>query len=334
MKLRKAAHLIAVIISVVLIFGLTSCGSGEKSKDDGKLNIVTTIYPEYDWAKELAGDKANVSYLINSGVDLHSFQPSAKDINEISQADIFIYTGGESEEWVEDVLDEIGNDGRIVINLIDVLGDKVREEEVVEGMQEEDHDESGKEDDDPDKAFAEEQDEHVWLSLRNAKVFAKELSSALIEADTANKEFYSKNADSYMEKLDELDKKYESGLKDAKVRTVLFGDRFPFRYMCDDYDIKYFAAFPGCSAETEASFETIRFLAGKVDELGLKAIMVTEGSDEKIAKAISKNTKEKDQKILALDSMQSKTMDDVEKGASYLSVMEKNLGVLKEALGV
>ncbi len=215
----------------------------------------------------------------------------------------------------------------IVINLLDELGDSVKEEELAEGMQEEeeehdhDHDEEGP-----------EYDEHVWLSLKNASVLVQSISDALGKIDPDNADKYSSNASAYNEKLDELDSKYQAAISDAPVNTVLFGDRFPFRYLTDDYGLDYYAAFVGCSAETEASFETITFLAKKLDELGLKAVLTIEGSDHRIAETIIQNTNEKNQQILTMDSMQSTTSKDVAGGSTYLSIMEKNLSVLTEAL--
>ena len=177
-----------------------------------------------------------------------------------------------------------------------------------------------------------EYDEHVWLSVKNAEVLSKAIADALEKADPDHKDIYQENASAYSEKLKDLDAKYQEVVDGASQKTLLFGDRFPFRYLVDDYGLSYYAAFVGCSAESEASFDTISFLANKVDELGLKDIMAIENSNQKIAKTIIENTKEKNQKILTLDTMQSTTSDDVKNGTTYLSVMEKNLEVLKEAL--
>ena len=192
--------------------------------------------------------------------------------------------------------------------------------------EEEESEEKSEEEEEP------EYDEHVWLSLKNAKVFCKATADDLSEIDKDHAETYQKNEENYAAKLDELDQNYQKTVDEASQKTLLFGDRFPFRYMVDDYGLDYYAAFMGCSAETEASFETITFLAGKLDELGLKNVMTIEKSDQKITKAIIENTKDKNQKILTLDSMQSATSDDVKAGTTYLSVMEDNLEVLKEAL--
>ena len=338
---------ISLIIAVLLIAGcLSACSSGSKqpAADTGKLQIVTTIFPEYDWAMNILGDnpaQADVTMLLDKGVDLHSFQPSAADILKISTCDLFIYVGGESDEWVEDALQEATNKEMIVINLLDVLGDAVKEEEVIEGMQEEehDHDHEHEDEDDHDEDHEHEHengevefDEHVWLSLRNAAVLVNSISDAVQKIDPDNAEAYKKSAAAYIEKLNTLDAEYQAAVSGASFKTLLFGDRFPFRYLVDDYGLSYYAAFVGCSAETEASFETITFLAQKVDELSLPAVMSIEGTDHRIAETIVQNTQTKGQQILTMDSMQSVTAKDVTNGTTYLSIMEKNLSVLKEAL--
>ena len=315
---------ISIIICAVMALGVfTACsGNGNANTDSGKLKIITTIFPEYDWVRNIAGDKADITMLLDNGVDLHSYQPTADDIIKISTCDVFVYVGGTSDSWVKDTLKDAVNKDMVVLNLLDLLGENAKEEEEKEGMQTEDEEhEEGP-----------EYDEHVWLSLRNAAVLCQKISDALCEKDAANADFYKSNTTAYIEKLNSLDSQYKDAVNAAKQKTVLFGDRFPFRYLTDDYGLDYYAAFVGCSAETEASFETIMFLARKVDELGLTSIMQIETSDGSIAETIKKNTKTGDQKILTIDSLQSVTAKDVESGSTYLSVMEKNLEVLKDAL--
>ena len=277
--------------------------------------------------REILGDKADraeVTMLLDNGVDLHSYQPTADDIIKISDCDLFIYVGGESDGWVEDVLKEAANKDMQVINLLDVLGEQVKEEEVVEGMETEE--EESEDEDEP------EYDEHVWLSLKNAQTLCVTLADALCAIDPDNKNTYIANAAAYRDKLAALDADYKAAVEGATHKTVLFGDRFPFRYLVDDYGLSYYAAFVGCSAETEASFETISFLAGKVDELGLPCVLTIEGAQHKIAETIVQNSAAKNQSILTLDSMQSTTSADAANGTTYLSVMESNLDVLKQAL--
>lgn len=335
--MKNFKRIFAVFFCLLLAAGiLGGCGKAESSSISAPsasqsgskpLKIVTTIFPEYDWVREILGDKADhaeVTMLLDNGVDLHSYQPTADDIIKISDCDLFIYVGGESDDWVEDALKEATNKEMQVINLLDVLGEQVKEEEVVEGMEAEE--EESEDENEP------EYDEHVWLSLKNAETLCNAITDALEEIDPANKDAYAANAASYLEKLAALDGEYQTVVDNAARKTVLFGDRFPFRYLVDDYGLSYYAAFAGCSAETEASFETISFLAGKVDELGLPCVLTIEDAQHKIAETIVQNTAEKNQSILTLDSMQSTTSTDVANGTTYLSVMESNLDVLKQAL--
>ncbi len=508
-----------LMISALSAALLAGCGGSKKAESSAaasetaiaegkKLKVVTTIFPEYDWAKAVLGDKAEnaeLTLLLKNGVDLHSYQPSAEDISKISEADLFVYVGGESDEWVNDALKEAKNKDMKVINLMEVLGDKAKEEELKEGMQESEHehshgkevstfedgevkdrtlgdwkgewqsayplaksgaldkafqakaeqtgkmtaeeykayytkgyetdiakiaidddtisftDESGKTVKSPYKyvgtyiqnwstgtkaamyrfeaedknsgapiyveindhmiepAAAEhfhipfsnesfdaikdpesywptfypasltaeevcdelaghdhheepEYDEHVWLSLKNAELYVNKIAEDLSTLDAANADSYKKNAEDYNKKLTELDKQYAETVDKAANKYLLFGDRFPFRYLVDDYGLDYSAAFVGCSADTEASFETVRFLAEKADEKKLNSILVIENSDQKIANTIQQNTKDKNQKILVMDSMQSVTEKNIADGETYLGVMQKNLEVLKQAL--
>lgn len=302
-----------------------------------KKSIVCVTYPEYDWVMNILGDKAacfNVTLLQNNGTDLHSYQASIKDIAKISVCDMLVFVGGESDEWVEKAVAEAKNKNMIVVNMMEALGDKVKEEEIVEGMQaeeeeeEDEHEHAGRH----HRHDEVEYDEHVWLSLRNAATLVQTLAQKISELDSANAAAYKANAASYAKALNDLDAQCKAAVAAAAKKTILFGDRFPFRYLADDYNLKYYAAFVGCSAETEASFETVIFLAKKVDELGLNAVLTIEKSDKKIAKTIVSNTKKKSAEILEMDSLQSITQKDIKAGRSYLSAMKKNLEVLKKAL--
>ncbi len=322
------------LIFALMATGLmTGCGTGTEPalKDDDRIKIVTTVFPEYDWVRAILGELAEnteLTLLLDDKVDLHSFQPTADDIVKISTCDLFVYVGGESDEWVEAALKEASNPDMVVVNLLDILGDMVKEEEIAEGMQTEEHEHEHEEGE--EEAY----DEHVWLSLKNARHICQTLAEQLEKIDPENAESYQSNASAYIEQLNSLDAKYQEAVQQSDKKVVLFGDRFPFRYLTDDYNLEYYAAFSGCSAETEASFETIVFLANKMDELSLNNILVIDGSDQKIADTILSNTQsgKKEQKILSMDSMQSTTLNDVEHGVTYLSVMEKNLEALKQAL--
>lgn len=325
--------------------------SGEKATSK-KISVVATIYPQYDWLKNILGerfDAVNLKLLIKNGTDLHSYKPSAQDIASIAGADMVVFVGGESDEWIKKALAATPKEGRITVNLMEALGDRVKEEEVVEGMQAEDehHHEGGEEAEEHEHhEHAEthehehhhhdeevENDEHIWLSVINTKILVSRLAEALAQIDTANAETYKTNATNYTVKLNELDNAYAAAVAQANNKTILFGDRFPFRYMVDDYGIKYFAAFVGCSAESEASFETVTFLAGKMDSLSLPAIFTIEGGNGKIARTILEASKKsKNAEILTLNSMQSVTDAQMKDGLDYLSIMQSNLDVLKKAL--
>lgn len=330
--------IIAAATALLVAAGMfTGCGASEKPTAQGdKLKIVTTIFPEYDWTREILGDqseRAEVTMLLDNGVDLHSYQPTADDLIKIAECDLFIYVGGESDGWVESALASTSNPDRAVINLIDTLGDSVKLEEVVEGMQETEHDHEEDEDHahDVDEQEA-ETDEHVWLSLGNAQAVCQKIAEKLGEIDPEHEQAYTQNALAYIDQLAALDAKYQAAVDAANNKTLVFGDRFPFRYLTEDYGLDYYAAFVGCSAETEASFETIRFLAEKTDALGLSHVLTIENPNHKIAETVVANTSGKNQQVLSMDSMQSVTSKDVAAGATYLSIMEHNLDVLTQAL--
>ena len=318
----------ALLLTFVLFLSL--CPVSGLAEEAGKIRVVTTIFPIYDWVREIAGDTGNteITLLLDSGVDLHSFQPSAQDILKVATCDLFIYVGGESDEWAEDALAEAVNPDMVVISLVEALGENAKAEEIVEGMEAEEEEEEGEEGEEEE----EEMDEHVWLSLRNAQVFTSAIADALAQKDSANADSYRANAEAYGAKLAALDAAYAGAVDSAAHKTLLFGDRFPFRYLTDDYGLAYYAAFAGCSAETEASFETVIFLAKKTDELQLPAVLTIEGKDHRIAETIIGSTADKNRKLLTLNSMQGTTANDIEQGATYLKIMEDNLAVLKEAL--
>jgi len=344
---RSACIALALLLS---LWGLAGCAKtpAEGGRDaDGTepLRIVCTVFPAYDWIRNVLGENPAgiaLTLLNDSGVDLHSYQPTAKDILRIADADLLVYVGGESDEWVEDAQKTAPDDARRTVNLLETLGTGAKEEEIVEGMQEDrDADHDG-EDADGDRDHGDDEndhhhgdveyDEHVWLSLRNAALYTDTLAEEIAALDPANAALYRANAAAYRETLAALDADYAETVRGGRVNTLLFADRFPFRYLTDDYGLDYYAAFVGCSAETEASFETIAFLARKTDELGLGTVLTIEGADHRLAETVVRTTAKRDQTIRTLDSMQSVTAGDVADGKTYLSVMEANLAVLAEAL--
>lgn len=334
-------RILCAVLSVLLIVTLFSaCGSKNgntetesavagndtEKTDDGAMKIITTIFPIYDWTRKILGDKAETAdlhMLLDSGADLHNFQPTMDDMMQISTCDVFIYVGGESDKWVDDVLATTKNEKLIAVNLMDALGDSLKEEELKEGMEAEEEEE---EEEGP--AY----DEHIWLSLQNAAALCDVIAAKLGEADAENASLYKANAEAYLEKINALDADYQAAIEVAQTKTLLFADRFPFRYLTADYNLDYYAAFMGCSAETEVSFDTVKFLAGKLDELGLKYVCTLTGGDGRIAETVIGATEAKDQTVLQFDSMQNVTADDVANGADYLAIMQSNLDVLKTAL--
>ena len=333
-NIKKTRSIFWALLLVFSTISLLSCGSKNVDNEE-KLSIVTTIFPEYDWVKNLLGEKANdatLTMLLDNGVDLHSYQPTVEDLVKISNCDLFLYVGGESDGWVEDALKTTSdrNKDRRVLSLFDILGDQVKNEEPIKDKEEEGRSESSKSRE--KNGHEHEKDEHVWLSLRNARICCEAITEQLSAIDPENRKSYAENLRIYTEKLAALDQKYSQEINSGIRKTLLFGDRFPFRYLTDDYGLEYYAAFSGCSAETEASFATIIFLADKVDKLNLPCVLTIQGSTLEIAQTIVNNTTLKNQKILSMDSMQSTSSEDVKNGASYLFIMEKNLDVLKTAL--
>ncbi len=324
-KNRSWLWRLSLLLCVMLCAaGMTGCSS-TNGTDTAKYSIVCTTFPQYDWLREIIGENADsfsLMLLLDKGGDLHSYQPTAESIARISSADMFVYVGGESDTWVEDALKGAVNKDMRVVNLMDLLGGMVKEEELVEGMQcyeEAEHEET-------------EYDEHVWLSLKNAAYLTGALSETLQELDAEHAQEYAANAAAYIESLNALDREYADAVKQSEKKTILFGDRFPFRYLTEDYGINYYAAFAGCSTETDASFETVTFLSGKVDELGLHTILTIEGSDQKIAEIIRENTHGKNQQIQTVNSLQSVTAKEIQDGFTYLEAMRENYEVLKNAL--
>ena len=324
MKLKK------IMTGVLAAFMLAGCAP-KQQQNATKLKIVATTFPQYDWIREIIGkDNTNVDLqlLMKNGGDLHSYQPTAGDIANISDANLFVYVGGESDEWVDDALEEKTNKDMKVINMMQTLGDDIDEEE--EGLEDHDHDHDDKDHDDKDHDEI-EYDEHVWLSLKRAQKIVKAITDELVELDPTNAKKYQANAEAYIAKLSALDKSYESTVNAVKDKTWIFADRMPFHYLAKDYGITTYAAFNGCSTETNASFNTIVTLAKYADEFGINHIMTIESSDHKLAKAVIENTTEKNQEILTLNSLQSVSQSDIDKGLTYYGAMEENLKVLAQS---
>ena len=305
-------------LALVMLFSLAACSGAARR---ARVQIVTTSFPLYDWTRNIVGDTdgVEITWLMDSGVDPHSFQPTTKDLVFVSDCDVFVYVGGESEAWADDAVSSMKNENAVVVKLLDGLQEAALAEEDVPGAEPEAEEEEGA------------LDEHIWMSLRAASLCVDLICDALCEADSANDDVYRMNADDYKAQLSALDQAYTEAVASSELDTILVADRFPFRYLAEDYHLRYYAAFAGCSAETEASFQTVLGLSQKADELGLPVILVTENSTGDIAEAVSEGS-QNEPAIRTLDSLQSVTAEIAADGVTYLSIMESNLEVLKEAL--
>ena len=317
--IKKITALMLVLI--IAVTGLCSCGdTGEEAEG---IQIVCTVFPYYDWVRNLTkgAENVNLTLLLDSGTDLHSYQPAAADIVKISSADLFIYTDGTSDKWVSDVLKTASNNSSVVLPMMTNLP----EESLfcVEAIGEEEHHHDEEE-------HNHAADEHVWLSLKNAMTLSEAIKNVLCDLDPDNAGIYTANFTEYYSELENLHKAYAVTFSECQKDTVVFADRFPFIYLVNDYGLSYRAAFAGCSAESEASFETVKRLAGEIDSLGLSAILITETSDGSVANTVKDSTKNKNQEILVLNALQSVTKADLD--CSYTEVMTENLAILKKAL--
>lgn len=311
-------------LGMFLCCALTLCAAGcgatvPPSGEARTPRIVATIFPLYDWTREILGDRADaveLSMLLDNGTDMHSYQPSVDDIVKVSSCDLFLYVGGESDSWVKDALPP----DLKTLNLMETLGEAAVEERIERGMSVADDDESA-------------YDEHVWLSLRNAERLCRAIADALGDVDPDGAAAYAANAEAYCAQLAALDEAYTRTVEAAPLRELLFADRFPFRYLADDYGLNVYAAFPGCSAETEASFQTVATLAAALDAYALPVVLTTESGDGRLARTVIDASKSGEAVILSMNSLQSVTAADIASGTRYLSAMEENLNVLRQALG-
>ena len=308
--------IISILICAVLCMAVfCSCGDN-KANHDG-LKIVCTAFPQYDYVKNILGTSDGVTLLLDDGADLHSYEPTATDIIEIASADLFVYIGGVSDSWVEGALKSANSDTLRTVALMDMV--ETYDVDYVAGMEKENHHHESEH----------EKDEHIWLSLRNSAIITQTLCDIICEIDSVNAEKYKANTEKYIDSLNELDSEYKSVAESAKRNTLLFADRFPFRYLVEDYNLQYHAAFSGCSSESEASFQTMAFLIDKTKELNLPVVITIEGSDGSIAEMICNETGAKN---ITLDSCQSVSSADIENGTSYINIMKNNLEILREAL--
>lgn len=319
--MKKVKPIMLFILAIFMITVLSACRQKEEQtnarSDNQKINVVTTIFPEYDFVRQIAGDHVKLSMLLPPGSESHSFEPSPQDIISIDHSDLFVYVGGDSDEWIADILDSIDHSMDIV-KLMDCV--KVVEEETVEGMQPEE------EEADSEEA---ENDEHVWTSPKNAVSIVEKLRDELCRLDPDNAADYKKNTEEYVKKLNDLDKEFREIVEQSERTEIVVGDRFPFRYFTDAYGLKYYAAFPGCSNETEASAATVAFLIDKVKEDKIPVVFHIELSNEQMCASICSATGAKKELLNAVHNV---SKADFDAGVTYLELMEHNAKALKEAL--
>lgn len=337
----KHRYLKSIGIVLSLFLTLLSGCTGPTTAEQDENVILCTTFAAYDWVREILGDTDTFTcrMLVDNGVDLHSYQPSAQDIMKIADCRMLVYVGGESDTWVSDALAESGNEDIIAISLLDLVGDRALNEVELEGVEGHHHHDHDNEDHDHDEHGHEAEitdhddhyDEHVWLSLKNAIVCTETLADAITKLDSCNSKKYAANAKGYTGKLEALDADYQTMRDTATQTTILIGDRFPFLYLTEDYDIHYFAAYSGCSADVEASVHTVTYLTEKLQEYKLPAIYVVDNGTDSLARTIAESA-DMTPEILHLSSMQSVTKEDIQKGCTYLSYMEENLQMLKEGL--
>ncbi len=321
---KLLVKLIALVLTALALFSLFGCSKAED--DDGKIQILCTLFSQYDWIRNIVGDSENIELklIIANGADPHSYQPTAADILAISNCDMIVFVGGDSDNWVKEALERTDDPSIKQIALMELDGvtlHDISSSSGEHGHEHEDHKHS---------TF----DEHIWLSLKNAQVLTMALGEIIASADPENAELYIKNAIEYVQKLENMSTSFESALSSVlkDERFVIFADRFPFVYLLSDYEIGYQAAFEGCTTDVDASFDTVLELIHEANLHSAEYIMVTESSDGALARTVANSAKADSIEVLTLDSMQSISQSRISNGETYLSIMEKNLMVLKKAL--
>ena len=325
-----------ILLSTAILMSSVLYGCSETSVDPAKpqtkdkpdkLSIVTTIFPPYDFARQVAGDNADITMLLAPGEECHTFEPSPQDIIDIQNADLFIYVGGESEEWVDGILSSIDNKNMKILNMMDITD--VVEEEIVEGMEDHEDDEASPNAETNDVGEDKEYDEHIWTSIDNAQVITHAICEALCELDEPHQAVYTNACEIYLSELSSLKKDINKIVKNGKRNTIVFGDRFPIRYFADEFDLKYYAAFPGCAEQSEPSAGTVAFLIEKVKKENIPVVFYLELSNGKIAKTIADSTSAE---TMQFNSCHNVTMDQFLDGVTYVDLMRENLAALEKAL--
>ena len=345
-KARRPLLLIFILIFVpAFVLSLSGC-SRTPSPDENGQTILVCGFAQYDWVNNILGENPSgiaVERLNESSADMHSYQPTVADMVKIADCSLLIYTGGESEFWIDEAILSSGKTDSSCLSLMEIFeGPEKLCENYSDALSEHEHEhEAHSEDEHEHEAGSEDEheheaDEHLWLSLKMAPVFIEKITESICALDETNTLYYRKNSEDYIKKITNLDSSYES-VADAARKTgrnlIIVADRFPFAYLTEDYHIEHIAAFPGCSAETEASFATILSLSDAVDRYLPGAVLILKKSSPDLAHTVINNSDVKDLHVLFLDDMQSVTPKDIEEGCSYISVSEDNLAAIRAALG-
>lgn len=327
MKIKKSLTALVCIFALLLALPLSGCAD---KTDDGKINVVCTLFPQYDWMRNIIGesDSVELSLIIANGSDPHSYQPTAADVLKISECDMIVYLGNESDLWVSEALERANRPDIVKVALCELEG------MTLHNISSHSHEHAEDQHEHHDHAHG-TLDEHIWLSLGNAMAATEQLAVELSALDTDNAELYKENAKKYVERLGVLDSRYKKAVEesDAERRFMLFADRFPFVYLLSDYGIDYQAAFEGCTTDVDADFDTVLTLIKEAERHGVKYVGVTESSDKALARTVVKSAKHTEMEILTMNSMQAMSKKSIDDGATYISVMEQNLTVLKKAIG-
>lgn len=319
----------SLLLALVLVFSLTACAAPAEKSGDGKIQIVATLFPYYDFARAIVGDRADVTLLLSPGREAHSFEPTPLDAVTISEADVFLYNGGEGEYWVDSMLDAAGENIAVIARMMDYVD--ALDEEYVEGMQGADdhgHDGHDHEEDEHDSDEV-EYDEHIWTSPKNAVVLCRAVCDAICKADPANEDFYRANCDDYCAQIEELDARFADLCASAPRKLLVFADRFPMLYFCREFDLDYRAAFHGCSGDTEPSLATIKYLIDKVEDENIPVVYTIDFGTKKVAAVVSECT---GAAVGTLYSMQTVSRADFDAGETYLTLMERNYEALRKGL--
>ena len=323
----------SLLLTLALTLSLAACAAPREKADDGKLQIVATLFPYYDFARAIAGDRADVTLLLSPGREAHSFEPTPLDAVTISESDVFLYNGGEGEYWVDEMLSAAGEHIAVVARMMDYVD--ALDEEFSEGMQgadSHDHDDHSHDDHDHEDEHDSDEveyDEHIWTSPKNAVVLCRAVCDAICGADPANEDFYRANCDAYCAQLEALDARFASLCESAPRKLLVFADRFPMLYFCREYGLDYRAAFHGCSGDTEPSLATIKYLIDKVEDEHIPVVYTVDLSTKKVAAVVSECT---GAAVDTLYSMQTVSRADLDAGETYLTLMERNYEALRKGL--